>query len=215
MRQYSRFIVALTLLLGVSSGCSSAYYGTRAMFGSEKRDILVERVKDTRDDQAAAAQQFQTTLEKFQEVTNFKGGELEAKYKAFSKQYDKCKSSADDVNTRIKKVETVAADMFKEWKSEIKEYSDPKLKASSEKKLADTQARYNQLITAMKNSASKMDPVLKVFHDQVLYLKHSLNESAISSLSETAVQVDKDVQALIQEMQASIKEADAFIGTMK
>ena len=197
------------------AGCKSAYYGTRSMFGSEKRDILVERVKDTRDDQQAAAQQFQTTLEKFQDVTKFQGGELEAKYKAFSKQYDKCKSAADDVNTRIGKVETVANDMFTEWKSEIKEYSDPKLKASSEQKLADTQKRYSQLMAAMKNSAGKMDPVLKVFHDQVLYLKHELNAAAISSLSDTAAQIDTDVQALIKEMQNSIKEADAFIATMK
>jgi hypothetical protein len=211
---FARTLGVVCLLITLA-GCKSTYYKTRAMFGSEKRDILVERVKDTRDDQQTAAQQFQTTLEKFQEVTKFQGGELEAKYKAFSKQYDKCKSAADEVNTRISKVETVANDMFKEWKDELKEYSDPKLRASSEQKLKDTQIRYNQLLAAMKNSASKMDPVLKVFHDQVLTLKHELNAAAISSLNDTAAQINTDVQALIKEMQASIKEADAFIATMK
>jgi hypothetical protein len=49
----------------------------------------------------------------------------------------------------------------------------------------------------------------------VLYLKHNLNAAAISSLSGTATQIDADVQSLIKDMQASIKEADDFIGTMK
>lgn len=208
-------ILALAVLLISLTGCSSAYYGTRAMFGAEKRDILVERVKDARDDQKAAGEQFQTTLERFQAITNFEGGELEAKYKKFSKEYEKAKEARDDVNSRIASVEKVARDMFAEWKDELKEYSDPNLRASSEQKLRETQKRYDQLITTMKNSAAKMDPVLKVFGDQVLYLKHQLNAAAISSLSGTAQQIDADVQALIQDLQKSIAEADAFISTMK
>jgi hypothetical protein len=207
-------LVLVLLLLSVA-GCKSAYYGTRAMFGAEKRDILVERVKDARDDQAAAGKQFQTTLERFQEITNFQGGELEAKYKRFSKEYENAKGAADDVKARIAKVEEVAKDLFSEWKTELKQYSDPKLRSSSEQKLRETQNRYEQLIDAMKTSAGKMDPVLKVFNDQVLYLKHQLNAAAISSLSGTAAQIETDVQALIRDLQKSIAEADAFINTMK
>src|SRR5690606_4971481 len=119
-------------------------------------------------------------------ITNFQGGELESKYKKFSGEYENAKEARDDVNARLESVEKVAKDMFAEWKDELKQYSDPKLKSSSEQKLRDTQARYDQLISTMKNSASKMDPVLKVFGDQVLYLKHQLNAAAISSLSGTA-----------------------------
>jgi hypothetical protein len=215
MRLSSRNLLSFTVLLLAVIGCKSAYYGTRAMFGAEKRDILVERVKDARDDQAAAGKQFQTTLERFQEITNFQGGELEAKYKKFSKEYDRTKAAADDVKSRIDKVETVAKDLFAEWKDELKQYSDPNLRSSSEQKLRDTQARYDQLIAAMKTSAGKMDPVLKVFGDQVLYLKHQLNAAAISSLSGTAAQIETNVQALIRDLQKSIAEADAFINTMK
>jgi hypothetical protein len=208
-------IFAIAFVLLATTGCSSAYYGTRAMFGAEKRDILVERVKDTRDEQKEAGEQFQTTLERFQAITNFQGGELESKYKKFSKEYENAKEAAENVNARIESVEKVAADMFSEWKEELKQYSDPKLRSASEQKLRDTQTRYNQLIATMKTSASKMDPVLKVFGDQVLFLKHQLNAAAISSLSGTAQQIDADVQGLIKDLQKSIAEADAFINTMK
>lgn len=205
----------LVLVLSVSTGCKSTYYGTKKFFGSEKRDILVDRVQDARDDQNAAAKQFQTTLDRFQEVTKFEGGELEAKYKKLNKEYERAVARKDDVRSRIEKVETVAKDMFSEWKAELNQYSDANLRRSSEQQLADTQKRYDQLIGVMKTSAAKMDPVLKVFGDQVLYLKHNLNAAAISSLSGTAQQIETDVQSLIRDLQASIKEADAFIGQMK
>ena len=59
-----------------------------------------------------------------------------------------------------------------------------------------------------------MDPVLVAFHDQVLFLKHNLNARAISSLQTELVSVEAEVDALIRDMEASIKEADAFINAM-
>ena len=84
------------------------------------------------------------------------------------------------------------------------------LRRSSEQKLNETKQRYAQLIAAMRNSESKMDPVLRAFNDQVLFLKHNLNAAAVSSLQTTAAGIDQDVQALIKDMEASINEANAF-----
>ena len=63
---YAVLLVSLLMLLA-GGGCSSAYYGMMHTFGKDKRDILVSRVKDARDEQDAAKQQFKTTLERFQE----------------------------------------------------------------------------------------------------------------------------------------------------
>ena len=51
-----------------------------------------------------------------------------------------------------------------------------------------------------------MQPVLRAFHDQVLFLKHNLNADAISSLQSTAAGIDTDVKQLIAEMEASIND---------
>jgi Protein of unknown function (DUF2959) len=67
---------------------------------------------------------------------------------------------------------------------------------------------------AMHTSASKMQPVLNAFHDQVLFLKHTLNADAIASLKTTAAGIDQDVSKLIDDMNNSIKEADSFIDQM-
>jgi hypothetical protein len=201
-------------MLMLVAGCKSAYYGTWEKLGWAKRDILVDRVEDARDEQEAAKEQFKTTLERFQEVTNFDGGDLEAKYKKLSSEYEDCKERAEAVNDEIESVETVANDMFAEWKEELKQYSNEDLRKSSETKLNDTKARYNELITVMKDAASKMQPVLTAFNDQVLFLKHNLNAQAISSLQTTAANIQSDVNKLIADMERSIQEANQFIDEM-
>jgi hypothetical protein len=213
-----RFVSLVVFFVPLLQGCATGrtiYYKAEEKIGREKRDILVSRVKSARDEQDAAKQQFKTTLQRFQEVTNFNGGELEAKYKKLNAEYVRCQTRAEAVSTRIRKVETVAGDMFKEWADENKQYTDQDKRRTSEKLLAETKAKYGQLIGLMKKSEEKMTPVLAKFNDNVLFLKHNLNASAISSLQGTAGQIETDVQALIKDMEVSIAEADAFMRQMK
>ncbi len=205
----------LVSFIGCLAACSTTYYSVWQKLGWEKRDILVDRVKDARDDQTAAKEQFKTTLEQFQSLTNFQGGDLEAKYKKLNSEYEACKSRAEAVSSRVASIDSVAQDMFKEWKNELGQYENADLKRRSAQELEETKARYGQLIAAMRKSESSMQPVLSAFHDQVLFLKHNLNAAAISSLQTTAAGIDSDVQKLIKDMEASIKEADSFIGQMK
>src|SRR4051812_37378242 len=211
--------VAATLLAVLiafaAPGCKSAYYGTWEKLGWAKRDILVDRVKDAKEDQEAAKKQFRTALEQFQAVTNFQGGDLEAKYKKLNKEDEASEARANDVRKQVKSVDTVAQDLFKEWEKELSEYTNADLKHSSEQKLRDTRQRYDQMYAAMKNAEVKMDPVLSSFKTQVLYLKHNLNAAAISSLQTQVSGIQGDVEKLISDMEASIKEADVFIGQMK
>lgn len=70
------------------------------------------------------------------------------------------------------------------------------------------------MIRAMKDAESRMDPVLRAFNDQVLFLKHNLNARAIASLDTTVLELEGEVDRLIEEMNASIAEANAFIESM-
>src|SRR5262245_60608039 len=148
-------ISSLVLLVAIA-GCSSTNYYFWNKFGYEKRDILVSRVEKARDAQAEAKEEFKTTFQKFQELTNFQGGDLEAKYKKLSSAYDDCKSQADDVKSKVDSVDKVATDMFKEWEQELKKYDNQDLRRQSEQKLRDTKERYKPLIGAMRNSEQKM-----------------------------------------------------------
>jgi ElaB/YqjD/DUF883 family membrane-anchored ribosome-binding protein len=211
--------VALPLLLALLGspllGCKSAYYGAWQKLGYEKRDILVSEVEDAKADQEKAKEQFKTTMQRFQELTGFQGGELEAKYKKLNSEYERCKSRADAVSTQVADVDETANDLFKEWDKELAQYSDASLRSKSEQQLQQTKQRYQELIATMRKAESSMQPVLKAFGDQVLFLKHNLNAQAIASLQTTSQQIDQNVQALIKDMEASINEANEFISQMK
>ena len=59
-----------------------------------------------------------------------------------------------------------------------------------------------------------MEPVLRQFRDQVLFLKHNLNAAAIGSLRGTADAIQGDLQQLLSRMNASIAEADRFVKSL-
>jgi len=214
MLQYRLRLILIFFLVLFVSGCETAYYGTMEKLGYHKRDLMVNRVESARDSQEDAKEQFESALEKFSSVLQFDGGDLEDKYDQLKTAYDRSSARAQTVRDRIASVEDVAADLFEEWETELSEYSSDSLRRSSARKLKQTRRQYAQLIGAMKRAESKMDPVLKAFHDQVLFLKHNLNARAIASLQTELVSVESEVNSLIKDMNASIKEADAFIGTM-
>jgi len=184
-------------------------------FGYQKREILVDRVQEARDVQEEAKEQFQSALEEFSAVVNFRGGELETKYEKLNAEFKDCKSKADAVSNRISSVQDVAEALFDEWEAELKQYSNHNLRRASQRKLTQTRQHYAQLISAMKRAEAKMDPVLAAFQDQVLYLKHNLNAQAIASLQDELLSVEADIESLIKEMEASIAEANSFIKTME
>ncbi|MDF1819784.1 MAG: DUF2959 domain-containing protein [Immundisolibacteraceae bacterium] len=206
---------ALCFLLMTLSGCQTAYYGTMEKLGIHKRDILSDRVGDARDSQQDAKEQFKSALEEFSALTNFDGGDLEKTYKRLNDEFERSEEAAQAVHDRITAVENVAEALFEEWESELGVYTNKKLRRSSEQQLRTTQQKYKQLLSAMQQAEKKIDPVLTVFRDQVLYLKHNLNAQAISSLKSELRGVESNVSALVAAMEQSIGEADAFIQTLE
>ena len=209
------FLPLLVLTAFVFVGCSTVEYAVKEKFGIHKRDILVARVGDAREAQGEARQQFKSALEQFIALTGTGGGALQDKYEKLSAAYERSAARAQAVHSRIGDVETVAHALFAEWRGELGQYTDTKLRALSERELVDTENRYKTLIGVMRRAAERMNPVLARFKDQVLFLKHNLNAQVVARLGSTNAQLQGDISELIAEMEQSIQEADAFIKEMK
>lgn len=214
MIKLTRLIAALMCAPIFISGCATASYNIQERFGIEKRDILVDRVGDVSKAQAEAKEEFTDALEAFRAIVNVPPSELENLYDDLSAAYKRSESEAEDVRSRVASVKRVSQDLFKEWEGELGDYSDPGLRRLSETQLRDTEARYGILADRMDAASASMDPVLSVFSDRVLYLKHNLNARAITALYAQTPQLESDVERLIVEMERSIAEANAFIAEM-
>ena len=207
--------IILVSLLILLAGCQSAYYAAWEKVGVEKRDILVDRVKDAKESQEDAQQQFSSALDEFSQLINFNGGKLQDVYSQLKDQFEASEDSAASVTVRIDKVESVAEALFDEWQEELEKYSNETLKRDSLRKLKDTQRRYQSLLSAMRKAESKMDPVLSALRDNVLYLKHNLNASAIGALQGEFSGIKKEINQLVSEMNKAIAESNSFISSMK
>ena len=214
MRTLLKAVLLASVVSTTLTGCQSAYYGALEKFGVEKRDILVDRVENAKDSQEDAQEEFASALEQFSALINFDGGELEDVYDDLNAQYEASQSAADNVSERINSVESVAEALFDEWQEELEQYTNAKYRRTSEQQLRQTKLRYGKLIRAMRNAEKTMQPVLDALHDNVLFLKHNLNASAIGALQGELGQIEQEVAVLIEEMKASIAVSDEFISEM-
>lgn len=203
----------LSFALLAFTACGSVYYATMEQLGKEKRDILIGRVEDAREDQEEAKDQFRTTLDRFRALTGFDGGELESRYRDLASEYEGCEDAAETVRDRIASIEEVGDDMFDEWDAEIEEIPQPELRSKSSQLRSDSLRKYEAMLRAMEQASSAMDPVLAAFKGHVLYLKHQLNAQMVASLQNEVVKLDDEVSRLVARMEQSIAEADTFLSS--
>jgi DNA repair exonuclease SbcCD ATPase subunit len=209
-------LILIAIFLGsFFMGCSKAYYGAMEKVGIHKRDILVDRVESARDAQSEAQEQFKSALEQFGAVIHIKNSNLKKAYEKLNAEYEDSENAAKKVSDRINAVESVAGALFDEWEDELKLYKSADMRESSKRKLQDTKSRYREMLASMHRAEKSMEPVLRSFRDNVLFLKHNLNAQAIGSLREEFSTLKGEIDGLIQNMNDSIKTSNKFIADIK
>lgn len=207
--------VLLLIASLVLVACESTYYNAMEKVGIHKRDILVDRVEEATESQREAQEQFRDALGQFRSVVSFDGGDLEKLYKRLNDSYEDSRAAAEEIRDRIDAVEAVAEALFEEWDDELSLYSNARLRSDSAAKLRDTQNRYSRLRKSLRRSEKSLAPVLANLQDNVLYLKHNLNASAISAIKGELATIDRDVTSLIATMEAAITESEGFIAQLR
>ncbi len=216
----NKWISLITLLFfgyqSISADSMLARFGVPSLdtFIMEPRDLLVNRVEAARDVQADSANEFKSALEEFKSVTNFSGGDIEAKYNSLNATFVRSEAAAEKVSNRVNRVEAAANKLLAQWRDELDDYHDASIRRNAEAQFDQTRLQAEKLLAALRAVEQKIEPVLGAFRDQVLFLKHNLNMQAISSLQQTSSEIEQDVTALINEMEAAIAQAEEFIQSM-
>lgn len=208
----SLLILSLPLLF---IGCADTYYGAMEKVGVHKRDIMIDRVERARDAQEEAQEQFQSALEQFNSVVQLKETDLKRSYDKLNAEYEASKDAAENVSSRIDKVEAVAGALFEEWEAELALYKNAEFRRSSKVKLEKTRVRYKEMLSSMHRAEKSMEPVLQIFQDNVLYLKHNLNAQAIGSLKGEFASLKREIGRLVSQMNQAIDTSNKFIADIK
>lgn len=212
------FVIVLGCVLSCQSAVEKALretkYSAYEMVGVQKRDLFKKEARHVKDDQQEAGESFKDALDTLKDVYGFEGGNLEKEYRKLNAAYEKAQKRADEVHQSTAKMDTVAQDLFTEWKKEISEMTSSDLRHKSSATLAETQKKYRDFFSSLKKSEAGMDPVLARFRDQTLYLKHNLNAKAIAGLKGESLRIQGDIEALMKDLNESIRQADEFIQSM-
>lgn len=206
------FVCVLLIML---TGCASVQYSALEKVGIHKRDILVDRVEDARDAQTETREQLVTAYEELSALVGYEGGELEKKYERLSKEVERSRKATQDLDEHLSDIDRVSEDLFDEWESELDLYSSATLRADQKRKLALARRQFMTMRDRMQTARNRVDPVMAVLTDNVLFLKHSLNAQALAALRGQTAVLEGQVDALIRDMQVAIEEADAFISRMR
>jgi hypothetical protein len=206
-----QLILIIVLLVSFIVGCSKAYYDAMEKIGIHKRDILINRVEDARDAQSEAQEQFKSALDQFGAVVHIENSNLKIAYEKLNREYEDSERAAAKVSKQINRVESVADALFKEWESELKLYKSEDLRRTSRQKLQDTKTRYKEMLASMHGAEKSMNPVLRSFRDNVLFLKHNLNAQAIGSLKLEFSMLKGEIDALIKKMNLAVETSNKFI----
>ncbi len=210
-----RNTLSVMLALSLLGACSTVKYEALEQVGIYKRDILVDRVEDARDSQAETKEELVEAYDELNTLIGEDGGDLEKRYRALNRKVERSQDAVDELDNHLKAIDRVSGDLFDEWEAELDQYSSAALRRDQAEKLADSRRAFTALRARMQTARDRVDPVMAVLNDNVLYLKHSLNARALDALRGEATALEGKVDALIRDMQLAIDEADAFIGRMR
>lgn len=217
-----RKLITLMFIFFLTTSCAKrihkavndAKYSAYEAVGFEKRDLFKREVSNVKEDQEDTGEAFKDALTRLKEIYNVDGGDLEKQHSKLKDSLDDAKEEAAELSARIRKVDEVANDLFAEWSEEISEIKTSDLRSKSTKQLTQTKRRYRELEQQLNRSEKKMAPVLAKLNDQVLFLKHNLNAKAIGGLKEEQGKIQADIKSLINEVNESTRQAEAFIETL-
>jgi ElaB/YqjD/DUF883 family membrane-anchored ribosome-binding protein len=105
--------------------------------------------------------------------------------------------------------------LFKSWADSAAAISDPDLRKRSEERLTKTKASFADIGTVGQKATELYGPVMKALQDQVTYLGHDLNPSAVASLKPNAAKLNGEAQELAKRIDDTITTANTAIGALR
>ena len=94
-------------------------------------------------------------------IRALKEGKLEKTYDSLSDDYEDSKAKSEVLSGRIAKIDTVANDLFKEWRKEAISMDNKKFKSLSLVKLSKTKTHFKVMLKKMRGVEYRLKKVLK------------------------------------------------------
>ena len=173
--------------------------------GVKQVQQLIKKANSVIESITAAKLQLQKTMEAYNAVLAPDVKDRRDAYKKLQKEMATSDKKRAEVSTRANEMNTEADKLFKSWEGSTAAISDPDLRQRSEQRLTAAKQRFGEIRTNGQTASTLYATFMKSLQDQVTFLGHDLNASAVAALKPNA----EKLNAQAQELFAAIDMATA------
>jgi chromosome segregation ATPase len=215
MKERNRFMrtletAALSLLL--TTGWTTV---AGAQAGVKQAENLAKKTEASAKAITEARQQIQKTLDVYNALVEGNVEDTKKAYGNLQKEMDRSDDRVEDVRKRVDEMNVEADKYFADWTTNLDGITSPDLRARSEERLQDARKRYAQILATTGKAGDRFASFMQNLRDQVTYLGHDLNPSALASLKGDATKLNTAAESLFSKIDSAIKEATSYATSLR
>jgi hypothetical protein len=175
---------------------------------TKKAGALVEAIANTKV-------QLMKTMDVYNGLMADGATDRKGAYKKLQSEMEATEKRRSEIGLKADEMKAEADTLFKSWSDSAAAITDAGLRKQTEDRLAKTKASIAQIGTAGQKASELYGPVMKSLQDQVTYLGHDLNPSAVASLKPNAVKLNDQTKELVKRIDDTISTANTAVSALR
>lgn len=200
-------LVAATLGLAIATAS--------AQDGVKQTEALVKKGESTIKSITDARIQLDKTLGTYNSIIEGKATDTKAAYKDLEKQVKDCEAKSEDVKKQKEAMDLEADKLYTSWTTGLADITNPDLKQRSQTRLTQTKDRMGRIGAAGLQARGAYDEFLNGLKDQIKYLGHDLNPSAIASLKGDAAKLNTKAKTMFEKLDGTVASANSSLDALR
>jgi predicted nucleic acid-binding Zn-ribbon protein len=183
--------------------------------GVKQTERLVKASESTIKAIAETKLQLSKTLGVYNALMADDAGDRKKLYGDLQKEMDSTEKRRAKIREEAVKMDAEAGALFKQWADSAAAIENPDLRRRSEQRLQARTAGHAAIKAEGEKAQSLYERFMKDLQDQVTFLGHDLNPSAVRSLEPEAAKINKRAEALMLRIDETIAIANAKTDTLR
>jgi hypothetical protein len=183
--------------------------------GVKETEQLTKKAGATVEAIANTKVQLQKTMDVYNGLMADDAKDRKSLYKKLQSEMDNTDKRRAEIRVRADEMKVAADTLFKSWADSAAAITSAELRKQSEDRLAQTKASYAEIGTVGQRAVDLYGPVMKALQDQVTYLGHDLNPSAVASLKPAAAKLNDQASDLMKRIDDTISTTNTAIGALR
>ncbi len=206
---YGQCLAAAAIVLSFAVAVRAQDQGVKQVeLVSKKAGALVEAIANTKV-------QLMKTMDVYNGLMADGATDRKGAYKKLQAEMETTEKRRSEIALKADEMKVEADTLFKSWADSAAAISDAGLRKQTEDRLAKTKASIAEIGTAGQKATEIYGPVMKSLQDQVTYLGHDLNPSAVASLKPNAVKLNDQTKELAKRIDDTISTANTAISALR